>query len=139
MIPIKNTFVKFGLVGAVNTLVGMGVIFIAWHFFGFGDLAANLLGYAVGFFCSYTLNRLWTFSDRGAVGRSFWRFALVCALAYVANLLVLFCARSLMGPQSFMPHVFGSITYTIIGYLGSRYFAFRSARNSQLADAGTPI
>lgn len=139
MIPIKTTFVKFGLVGAVNTLVGMGVIFIAWHFFGFGDLAANLLGYAVGFFCSYILNRLWTFSDRGEVWRSFWRFALVCAVAYAANLLVLFTMRSLMGPESFMPHVFGSITYTIIGYAGSRYFAFRSAHHSRLAKASTSI
>lgn len=139
MIFAKHTFVRFALVGVANTAVGMGVIFIAWYFFGFSDLAANLLGYAIGFVCSYGLNRLWTFSDRGPVRRSLWRFALVCAVAYAVNLLVLFSMRSLMGPASFLPHVAGSIAYTIVGYLGSRFFAFDKTQGSRLADATTPI
>lgn len=139
MISANHTAVRFALVGVVNTLVGMGVIFIAWHFLGFGDLAANLLGYAAGFLCSYSLNKLWTFSDRGAVGRSLWRFALVCAVAYAANLIVLFGTRSAMGPETFLPHVMGSLTYTVTGYLGSRFFAFRKTPGSRLTDATTPI
>lgn len=135
MIKINNTFLKFALVGVVNTLVGMGVIFVAWYFLGWGDLAANLLGYAVGFCCSYGLNRLWTFADRSPVGRSLWRFALVCAAAYAANLVVLFATRAAMGPASFMPHVLGSITYTVAGYLGSRFFAFRKTSPPPTAEA----
>lgn len=130
---INNTFIKFVLVGAVNTLLGMGVIFIAWHFFDFGDLAANLLGYAVGFLCSYALNRFWTFSDRSPLTRSFGRFALVCAVAYAANLIVLFGMRGAMGAESFMPHVAGSVVYTIVGYIGSRLFAFRKVPAAALA------
>ena len=139
MISKTHTFIKFALVGALKTLVGLSVIFVAWHFFGFSDLAANLLGYAFGFCCSYGLNRLWTFSDRGAVLRSLWRFALVCAVAYSANLIVLFAIRDLMGPESFLPHVAGSIIYTVIGYLGSRFFAFRKTPGARLADAATSI
>ena len=138
MISTKHTFIKFALVGALNTLVGMGMIFVAWHFFGFSDFAANLTGYAVGFCCSYGLNRLWTFADRGAVSRSLWRFALVCAVAYGANLIVLFAARGAMGPETFLPHVAGSITYTVVGYLGSRHFAFKKMPGARLADATTP-
>ena len=103
------------------------------------DLAANLTGYAVGFCCSYGLNRLWTFADRGAVSRSLWRFALVCAVAYGANLMVLFAARGAMGPETFLPHVAGSITYTVVGYLGSRYFAFKKMSGIRLTDATTSI
>lgn len=139
MIQINNTLLKFGLTGLANTLIGMSVIFIAWHFFGFSDLAANLLGYGVGFMCSYAINRVWTFSHRGSMGRSFWRFALVCAVAYIANLLVLFSVRGAIGEASFLPHVAGSVVYTIIGYLGSRFFAFKSTHETPLADVRTPV
>ena len=59
--------------------------------------------------------------------------------AYGANLLVLFGARDAMGPASFLPHVAGSATYTLIGYLGSRYFAFRNRPGTRLANASMPI
>lgn len=121
---LKLSFVRFALVGASNTLVGLGVIYFAWRVAGLGDLAANLLGYLIGFCWSYTLNRLWTFNDRGSVRRSFARFALVCAAAYAVNLLVLFEARRLMGDSSFLPHILGMVIYTMMGYLGSRYFVF---------------
>ena len=139
MISINHTFIRFALVGVLNTLIGMGTIFVTWRFLGFSDLAANLTGYAIGFCCSYGLNRLWTFSDCSSVSRSLWRFALVCVTAYGANLLVLFGARDVMGPASFLPHVAGSATYTLIGYLGSRYFAFRSRPGTRLANASMPI
>ena len=121
---------RFLLVGLSNTLIGMGVIYFAWRVLGLGDLPANMLGYAIGFVWSYGLNRLWTFQDSGAMGRSFSRFALVCAVAYLANLLVLFTARRLMGDASFLPHVFGSVAYTALGYLGSRFFAFKPQPNA---------
>lgn len=120
----RHSLFRFALVGLSNTLIGMGVIYLAWRGLGLGDLPANLLGYGIGWVWSYSLNRLWTFQDRGAMGRSLGRFALVCAVAYAANLLVLFAARRLMGEASFLPHVFGSVAYTALGYLGSRFFAF---------------
>jgi hypothetical protein len=44
-----------------------------------------------------------------------------------------------MGPESFLPHMAGSVAYTIIGYLGSRFFAFSQTQGSRLADASPPI
>ena len=74
MISINHTFIRFALVGVLNTLIGMGTIFVTWRFLGFSDLAANLTGYAIGFCCSYGLNRLWTFPtavrSRAAYGAS---------------------------------------------------------------------
>jgi putative flippase GtrA len=120
----KHSFFRFALVGASNTLIGLGVIYFAWRVLGLGDLAANAIGYVIGFCWSYALNRLWTFNDSGSVGRSFVRFALVCAGAYAVNMLILLEARHLMGETSFLPHIFGMVAYTVLGYLGSRYFAF---------------
>lgn len=128
-----HTFAKFLLVGLSNTLIGMGIIYFAWRFLRWGDLAANLTGYAVGIAWSYTLNRWWTFGHRGPVSRSLVRFLLVCAVAYGCNLAVLFTLRRILGEASFLPHVAGMAVYTVVGYLGSRFFAFHhqgSARQS---------
>ena len=48
-------------------------------------------------------------------------------------------ARGAMGPETFLPHVAGSITYTVVGYLGSRYFAFKKMSGIRLTDATTSI
>lgn len=125
----SHTFVRFLLVGISNTLIGMGVIFVAWHFLRWSDLAANITGYAIGFVWSYTLNRIWTFGHRGSAARSFGRFLLVCAMAYAVNLAVLFTLRPLMGEVSFIPHIAGMGAYTVVGYLGSRFFAFGQSRS----------
>ena len=134
MLPLEITLLKFLAVGVTNTVVGMGVIYIAWHYWQLGDLVSNMLGYAVGIIWSYSLNRQWTFRDTGSISRSFSRFALVCGVAYVLNLIVVFATRHAMGPQSFLPHVFGNVIYTVTGYLGSRYFAFNSSQ--PVADNG---
>lgn len=123
---IDSSLLKFAMVGVTNTVIGLSVIYIAWFVFGFGDLLSNVLGYAVGFLWGYRLNRRWTFRARGAVGQSFWRYALVCAVAYAANLLVLFAVRNAIGEQSFLPHALGTVAYTSLAYLGSRFFAFRN-------------
>jgi putative flippase GtrA len=132
---IQNSFFRFVLVGVSNTAIGMSVIYIAWSTFRLGDMSANVLGYVIGFLWSFAINRLWTFHDNGAVTRSFTRFALVCAVAYAANLLVLFATRSAIGEASFLPHVFGAVTYTILGYLGSRFFVFKHPQKSNAGAA----
>lgn len=130
----RHSLFRFLLVGISNTAIGMGIVYISWRFLGWPDVPANAFGYLIGFLWSYGMNRVWTFNDRGAVGRSFARFAGVCALAYAANLLVMLGARNVMGDASFMPHIFGAVTYTGLGYLGSRFFAFR--RPPHAGDAG---
>jgi putative flippase GtrA len=118
------------MVGVTNSCIGLSVIYVAWRFFGFADIPANALGYATGFAWSYWLNRLWTFRDKGSVGRSAWRYAMVCFAAYLTNLGVLYTTRSIVGPQSFVPHTLGLVAYTVAAYFGSRTFAFKQQSSS---------
>ncbi len=123
-----STLIRFGLVGVSNMLIGTSIIYACWRFLGFGDLPANVSGYAVGFVWSYALNRRWTFRHTGSRRQSFVRFLLVTLVAYACNLAVLFALRRWMGDASFMPHLGGMVVYTFVGYGGSRLFAFRPPR-----------
>jgi putative flippase GtrA len=119
-----GSFIRFCVVGLSNTLLGMAVIYLAWAVLGMADVPANMLGYAVGFLWSYVLNRRWTFKSTRPAAASLGQYLLVYVVAYLANLLVLGLARHAIGGQSFLPHVFGAAAYTMLGYLGSRYFVF---------------
>jgi putative flippase GtrA len=119
---------RFAAVGVVNTLVGLAAIYACLAWLGMGDAAANFVGYCIGWLVSFVLNRRFTFRHRGSVGSSLLRFILVSAVAYAANLgMVLFTHRS-MGINVYAAQLFGVVTYTLVGFFGSYYYAFARTR-----------
>ena len=64
-------FLKFGLVGVLNTGVQYVVFVGLFRLLGVPMLLASGIGYCAGIVNSYFLNRIWTFqvrSRRGACG-----------------------------------------------------------------------
>lgn len=118
------SFVRFLLVGGVNTVLGLAVIYLTkWS--GLADVPANFVGYAVGLCVSFALNKQWTFDYRGATAPAFARFLPVIALAYVLNLLTVISAIDVLHMNGYAAQALGILPYTAFTYLASRYFAFR--------------
>lgn len=118
---------RFLVVGIGNTLIGLGLIYACLRL-GAGDFGANAFGYGVGLIFSFFFNRAWTFSHSGPIWQSAWRFALVFAFAYAANLITTFTLLATMGKEAFVAHVAGMVPYSTISFLGSRFFVFDHAR-----------
>jgi len=93
---------------------------------GFGDVLANVSGYAVGLTIGFLLNRHWTFGHRGNVRISALRFLAVFGVAYSVNLLCVLLAIRAAGIDDYVSQAIGILPYTAIFYLGSRLYAFRS-------------
>lgn len=127
---IDRSLWRFLSVGVVNTLVGLGVIYACMTLGGLGDVASNAMGYAVGLAVSYTLNKRWTFVHQGDAWRSLLRFLLVFAVAYAANLFIVLTAIRVLHFNRYLAQPAGIVAYTILSYLGSRYFAFAGMRSS---------
>src|ERR1700733_13549231 len=64
--PLVTQFLKFGLVGASNTLIPSGAHTIRLKGLGVWYLAASGIGFAVGAVNGFLLNHSWTF--RGHAG-----------------------------------------------------------------------
>jgi putative flippase GtrA len=122
-------FAKFMLVGLANTVVGLGSIYAAKWWGGFGDVSANLLGYGLGLGVSFVLNKVWTFRFFGRTAAALTRFVLVFIVAYSANLLTLLLLVGPLGIDSYFAQAMSIVPYTLIFYLGSRHFAFSPARD----------
>lgn len=118
-----GTALKFGGVGVVNTLLCLTVIFGLKSFGGVGDVPANVAGYIVGLYCSFLLNRSWTFTHGGSLWPSLLRFLLVFGLSYLLNLAVV-VGFIRAGGNHYFAHLAGMPLYSVAFYLGCRYYVF---------------
>ncbi len=116
---------RFGLTGLANSAVGWAVIFGGlWA--GLSDFAANAAGFGVGLVLSFTLNRRFVFGVTGSVGaREVGRFLAAFAIAYAANLAVLFAARGVLGAGSALAQLPAIAAYTVVFFALSQFFVFR--------------
>ena len=121
---------RYLLVGVINTLVGLGIIYFAMYFLGMSVGSANAVGYSIGILVSFILNKTWTFGSSDRIASSFLRYILVRAVGYAANLITVLFAHSQLGLNAYLAQAIGIVPYTTIGFVGSRYFAFRTQRSA---------
>ena len=127
---------RFGAVGVLNTAFGLAVIYLAKWGWGWPDVAANAAGYACGISLGFALNRSWSFGHRGASHTAIVRYLLVLAAAYLANLVALMAALDFGWPGD-VAQLAGVVPYAMVGYLGSRWFAF-PARHTAAEQGQSP-
>ena len=118
-------FISFLFVGLINTTTGMSMIFFALIALKFNDLLANMFGYACGITISFILNSKWTFNHKGPTANTAYKFILAILIAYFINLSVVMAAIHLAHINNYIAHIIGSVPYTLITFLLSKYFVFR--------------
>lgn len=128
---LDATVWKFLLVGAANTLVGSGVMFLLYNLAHVHYWAAVCANYAVGGVLSFFLNKYFTFRNKERSAAQVGRFILtVAACALVAYGLAKPAVRwALAGygvrVQENAAMLAGMALYTGLNYFGQRFFAFR--------------
>lgn len=121
---LNNSLLKFLVVGVLNTGLSMTIIFAMKYFYSVGDVVANLTGYIVGLMCSFVLNKKWTFNHAGQLSLTAFKFLIIFIVAYTVNIMcvLLFISADI---NPYFSHMSGMPIYTIIFYLGSKFFVFR--------------
>jgi putative flippase GtrA len=124
----RGSVVRFLAVGVLNTMLGLACIYAVDTVMRLGDVASNLIGYTIAVIFSFSANRRWTFRHTGGAMPAFGRYLLVLVAAYLANLAAMLAARDLFHQPSAVAQLAGVLPYALLGYLGSRWFAFRQPR-----------
>lgn len=60
---LKNRFIRFCIVGGINTAIDFSVFYLVFQILGTGVLLANALAFTAATINSYLLNKFWTFAD----------------------------------------------------------------------------
>lgn len=126
-----KTFLKFILVGVINTAVGAGVMFLCYNLFGCSYWFSSSANYVVGSIVSYFLNKYYTFK----VKKRSWKYV----AKFVANISICYllaygiakpmAARLLAGVsvsvQENVAMLVGMVLFVALNYFGQRFFAFK--------------
>ncbi|WP_272495654.1 GtrA family protein [Bacillus pinisoli] len=130
-----NSFTRFLLVGVVNTLVGLSLIFILIKL-GINYWTSTFLGNSMGAIISYFLNRSFTFDSRVSLQKGAPSFILVILICYVGSYTVSKWFISLTGAPPYLPSFLteqdlavlaGALLYTLSNYIGQKYIVFSKA------------
>lgn len=143
MMKFNTKFLRFLIVGMINTIVGLSISFISLNIFQVNYWVSTFSGNGVGAVVSYFLNRKFTFKSNAAVRKTFWKFIIVILLCYfISYWTSSFIVKSFIQIGQFslsnqildnISTLFGAVLYTISNYLGQKIIVFSNSytRNSE--------
>lgn len=124
-------FLKFICVGVINTLVGTGVMFLAYNIFGLGYWISSAANYVVGSIVSYILNKHFTFKNTAKDKKTIIRFVINIAACYLIayGLAKPLVSRVLhqypINIRDNMSMLVGMGLFVVLNYLSQRYLTFK--------------
>ncbi|MFC4769957.1 GtrA family protein [Effusibacillus consociatus] len=140
---MNNSFIRFLLVGVLNTLVGLSSIYVFLNVFELNYWWSTFLGNGVGAVCSYFLNRSFTFRSDVSVRASFWKFILVILVCYafsywlglhVSSVFLSIFDRADTKIVENLAVLISTGVYTVSNYFGHRLFTFRQKVNEAVVE-----
>jgi len=114
-------FVKYNLVGIVNTFVGFSIVFLLMYV-GFSAILSNVVGYTIGSVVSYVLNNKYTFDATNQHQKVFVKFFMVLAI----NFMTLQYVLTFMTP--YLAQLCAAVVYTLSSFLMMRFFVFKDIK-----------
>jgi putative flippase GtrA len=124
---------RFGLVGLINTAVGLSIIAALDLGLRVPPALANAAGYLVGICVSFVLSRRFVFRSRAAFRSSGPRYLIVVISGFGLNQLVLRLAGQALGGgewERLAAQLAGMTTYTVFVFVASRWWVFHPARKA---------
>ncbi|MCM3691568.1 GtrA family protein [Neobacillus niacini] len=133
-----NSFIRFLLVGVINTCVGLFIIFFLLNVLHLSYWVSTFVGNLAGACISYLLNRSYTFNSTVSIQKGLPRFLTIILICYFG---AYFCSEKLMiwftsfhfentAVEQNGAVLLGSVLYTISNYLGQKYFVFNTVKTA---------
>ena len=126
-----KTFMKFIMVGVINTIVGTTIMFVFYNVFHLSYWVSSASNYFFGSICSYILNKYFTFNNKEQGWKPLMRFTinnLICyLLAYGIAKPVMHWMLSGYSTtiQENVSLALGMCLFVIFNYLGQRFYTFK--------------
>lgn len=123
---IHKQFLKFSIVGGVNTLIDLTVYTLLTRFAGLHYLLANIFAFLVAVTNSFVLNRSFTFKIKERKRFDYFKFFLVSTGSLIISESVLYFSVHFLNFSDIYGKIFAVGFSLIWNFIGSRYFVFRN-------------
>ena len=130
----KNiTFIKFILVGIVNTIIGLSLMLIFYNIFLWGYWLSSAISYIIASIISYFLNKHFTFKSTVRNLYGIIRFSILIGICYIlsysiAKPLTFFILKSFNLPINIVEQIamiIGMVIFSLLNYVGQKLWVFK--------------
>lgn len=128
---IDKEFIKFMAVGAVNTVVGLGIMFVFYNVFHFGYWISSASNYIFGSILSYFLNKSFTFKNDDKVSKTAIRFIISTVVLYfISYSLAKPAIEYILFPlgeklRTNLTLLAGAGIFAILNFFSQKFFVFK--------------
>ena len=118
-------FVKFGLVGVLNTLINW-IIFTMLNFMGVYYIIAKVIAYVIATINSYTWNSRWVFKYNGKDQKeTTTKFIVLNLVGLALNTIILYLLVDLIGLNKLISLVITTVIVMVINYIVNKIWVFK--------------
>jgi putative flippase GtrA len=104
---MARKFIKFGIVGTASTIVSLAVFWLILLQYPQLNLVSKAIGYIMGFFVGFTLNKFWTYIDQTDDGEKYLlKYIIVYVSTFVVYLLFNFLCDHFIHPNEYLAKAF---------------------------------
>ena len=119
------SFIKFGIVGAANTLINW-IIFFMLNYMGVYYITANIIAYLIATANSYFWNSKWVFKSKKQDNlKTQVRFTLLNLIGLVLNSIVLYLLVDLLHLSKMISLIIATAIIMIINYFINKVWVFK--------------
>ncbi len=140
-------FVKYNLIGVLNTLITLVVVWVLHQQLDWNLEISNFLGFIAGGINSYLVNRIWNFRSTNKKRSEVLRFLVIFVFAYLLNLGTLEVASHLFSSggsltsfarifspymkPGYIANIIANIVYVIASFGLYKYWVFKERTSVQ--------
>jgi putative flippase GtrA len=111
--PLLHKFIKFGVVGVASTIASLMVFWLIALQFPQLNLISKAVGYIMGFFVGFTLNKFWTYVDQAEDGEKYLlKYVIVYGTTFFVYLAFNYVCDHYAHPEIYIAPVFESVGMT---------------------------
>jgi putative flippase GtrA len=117
-------FVKFNLVGLLNTAIDVAV-FALLTWLGVFYILAQCISYGLGMVNSYTLNKYWTFAQKGRLEpKQILRFTVLNLGSLLLSIGLLALLKDHLALNVLIAKLITTVGTTLINFVGNKLWVF---------------
>ena len=132
MNKMKNTFiqfVKFGIVGAINTVLSYVITNSCYYLLHLNEQVSNAIAFAVTVFISFILNSKFVFK-KDEEERSFWKSLLKVYVSYsitglFLTAILLFVEEQKLGIPHYIATLMNLVVTVPLNFILNKFWAYR--------------
>ena len=121
-------FVKFGLVGVLNTAINW-IIFILLNSLGIYYIISNIIAYTLSTINSYMWNSKWVFKYEGKnIKETTFKFIILNVIGLILNTCILYVLVDILGLSKIIGLIIATAIVMVLNYFINKLWVFSKVK-----------